>query len=116
MDYVRLKNMRFFAYHGVRPEEAEKGQRFEVDVELGGNFKAAGTSDNIVNALNYEDIYRIVTETVTENRYNLIETLAETISKRLLYMFPSAKVRVVVRKPDVSLPGSLDAAEIEINR
>ena len=29
-DIIRLRNMRFYAYHGLFPEEARLGQRFEV--------------------------------------------------------------------------------------
>ena len=35
-DALRLRNMRFFAYHGLFPEETALGQHYEVDVELYG--------------------------------------------------------------------------------
>ena len=35
-DILRLRNMRFFAYHGLFPEENVLGQHFEVDLDLYG--------------------------------------------------------------------------------
>lgn len=38
MDKIVLAGMRFFAYHGVLPDERLQGQEFDVDVELEGDF------------------------------------------------------------------------------
>ena len=35
MDYIKLKNMAFFGYHGDEPEEKTLGQRFYIDVVIG---------------------------------------------------------------------------------
>lgn len=32
MDKIIVKGLRFYAYHGVNPEEKEKGQPFIVDI------------------------------------------------------------------------------------
>ena len=48
-DIIRLRNMRFYAYHGLFPEEARLGQRFEVDVDLIGDFSEAGRDDDLNN-------------------------------------------------------------------
>ena len=34
MDEILLEGMRFYAYHGVNPEERALGQRFVVDVVM----------------------------------------------------------------------------------
>ena len=46
-DILRLRNMRFFAYHGLFPEENVLGQHFEVDLDLYGDFAAATRSDDV---------------------------------------------------------------------
>jgi len=116
LDYVRLKNLVFFAYHGVTAEEVERGQRFEVDVELGGDFSAAGQSDDLRDAIDYAHVLNLVSGIVTKSRFNLIEALAEAIADTLLKEYPDTKVKVVVRKPEAPLPGKFDYAEVEINR
>ena len=44
-DVLRLSNMRFFAYHGLFPEENALGQNYEVDLELCGDFGRACHDD-----------------------------------------------------------------------
>lgn len=116
MDWVRLKNMTFYAYHGVRPEEANTGARFEVDVEIGGDLQRAGRSDNLKDTFNYERIYRLVEKTVTGARFHLLEAIAEVIAQKILDSYPRAQVRVIVRKPHAPVPGVLDTVEVEVFR
>jgi len=116
MDYIRLKGMIFFAFHGLNPDEAERGQRFELDVELGGDFSKAAHADSIDHGVDYADIYRVVEEIVAGRRFQLLESLAEVIANTLLDKFPHTQVKVTVRKPHVPLPGLLECAEVELTR
>ena len=56
MDKITLKNMAFYGYHGMRPEEKSLGQRFYVDISLFLNLSEAGQSDNIHDTVNYAGI------------------------------------------------------------
>lgn len=116
MDYIRLKNLVFFARHGMLQQEREIGQRFEVDVELSGDLKAAGRSDDLSQTYNYDRIYRIVEAVVIGERFNIIEALAESICANLLETYPDVRVTVVVRKPQAPLPGLFEAVEVELQR
>jgi len=116
MDSVRLKNMQFFAHHGASREEAEVGQRFEVDVELAGSLRYPAKTDDHKDTYDYDQIYQIVNETVTGSRFKLIERLAEEIARGLLDVYPGAKIKLTVRKPHLPVPGVLDGAEVEIVR
>ena len=37
-DVILLKGLAFYAHHGVYEEEKALGQRYEVDVEMKGDF------------------------------------------------------------------------------
>ena len=39
MDKIMIRGLRVFAYHGVNPEEKEKGQPFELDITLEDVYK-----------------------------------------------------------------------------
>lgn len=108
--------MQFFAHHGVSKGEAEDGQRFEVDVEMGGDFRSASQSDDLNDAYDYDRIFKIVQNETVNKRYNLVETLAEQIANQLLQAYPEAQVRIVVRKPHLPVSGILESAEVEILR
>ena len=115
-DRIILHNMIFRGRHGVHPAERELGQRFEVDVELGLDLERAMASDALGDTVDYGRAYSIVREQVEERQYQLLEALAGAIIKQLLAELPILAVCVRVRKPQVSLPGVLSYAAVEVHR
>lgn len=109
--------MQFYAYHGVNPEEKTLGQRFEVDVSLRVDTRLAGLSDDLGQTINYAQVYKLVKRIAEEERFDLIEALAETLAMQIGKQFAPDGVRIYVRKPHVSLKGSvLDYVGVDIER
>jgi dihydroneopterin aldolase len=118
-DRVVLTNMRFDGKHGLLEQERTTAQTFEVDAELFLDLRPAGLSDDISRTVDYRAVFGICRDAVEGPSFGLIEALAEAIAARLLAEFVPAGVTEVVvrvRKPDVVLPGRLDAAMVEIRR
>ena len=115
-DAIKLRNMRFYANHGLFPEEAVLGQRFEVDVDLFGDFSQAGQSDDVRHSINYADVYKLVENVVTQRRFNLVEALAECIAETVGTAHAPLTITVRVRKPHPPVPGDFDGIEVEITR
>ncbi|MDP8974495.1 MAG: dihydroneopterin aldolase [Actinomycetota bacterium] len=117
-DEVFLEGLRFYAYHGVNPEERVQGQRFVVDVRLAIDLQQAGASDDLARTVNYSAAYKRVRAIMEGPPRDLIEAVAEEIAAALLADFPTAMaVTVTVRKPEVALKGAmLDAAGVRIHR
>lgn len=113
---VSLRNMQFFAYHGVFGAERELGQRFEVDVDLFVDVTQASRTDDLADAVNYVEVYSVVKQLVEGKPFNLIEALAGTIADEIVRTFPVEKVTVRVRKPSVALAGILEDTEVELSR
>lgn len=109
--------MLFYGTHGVHPEEARLGQRFEVDVDLHCDTRRAGQSDSLQDTINYSRVYDEVRLVVEGRRFELVEALAATVARELLgqYSMLSA-VTVRVRKPHAPIKGVLSGVEIEIHR
>ena len=101
---VELRGLELYGYHGVHPEERERGQRFLYDVEL--EVGDRGADDRIENAVDYSQVARVVRE-VAETPYNLLEALATAIADDLERRYAPERLRVRVRKPDVR-PGGMD--------
>jgi dihydroneopterin aldolase len=116
MDVIRLKNMVFYGYHGVHESEKTLGGKFEVDLELFKDLSKAGQTDNLNDTLDYEKIYKTVNNCTKNNKYYLIEKLAERIAKSVLRKFKTDKVIVRVRKPNAPVKGVLDTVEVELIR
>jgi dihydroneopterin aldolase len=117
-DEILLEGMRFYAYHGVNPEERALGQRFTVDVVLAVDLRRPGQSDDLADTVSYSAVYKVVRGIVEGEPRNLIEAVAEEIAAAVLTEFPQvAGVTVTVRKPEVPMKGSLlDAAGVRITR
>ena len=114
-DILRIRNMVFYAYHGLFPEEEKLGQRFEVDVEVYGDFRGYARNGG-KDAVNYPEVYTIVEEVVTGERYGLIEALADRIAQVLQERLKLKYLVVRVRKPNPPVPGNFDGVEAEIRR
>ena len=115
-DWIRIGQIRLYGYHGVFAEEQEKGQTFEVDVELCMDLKQAGNSDCLESTIDYVEVYRVVEQVVTGKPKQLIEALAEHIARDLLKAFSIQQVIIRVRKPQVQMPGPFGTVEVEITR
>jgi dihydroneopterin aldolase len=103
-DYLRLNGLRFFAYHGVKPEERRDGQWFEVDVELRGNLRTPGRTDRW-RTLDYQEIFQLTEQTVTGGQYHLIEALRKP-SASVVGKVSGGIGAGVVRKPVYHFRGS----------
>jgi len=115
MDYIRLKNMVFYGYHGVEESEKILGARFEVDLIIGADLKKASTTDHLEDTINYEAIYHDIEKIVTKEKKHLIEALAGVIARAIKDKYAGIEtITVVVRKPSVPIKGILDTVEVEI--
>ena len=116
MGIIRLKNMQFYGYHGVSSSEKHLGGKFEVDVEMRTDLKRACESDNLEATVDYEAVYKTVDGCVKNDKFYLIEALAESIARETLTRFSVSEITVRVRKPHAPINGMLDTVEVEIFR
>ena len=78
-DVLKNKNMAFYAYHGLFEEEAKLGQKFEVDVEVYGDFRGFAREKR-PPTVDYPCVCALVEQVVTGERFGLIEALADRIA------------------------------------
>jgi 7,8-dihydroneopterin aldolase/epimerase/oxygenase len=111
---VELRGLELYGYHGVHPEERERGQRFLYDVEL--EVGDRGADDRIENAVDYSQVARVVRD-VAEKPYNLLEALAAAVADAIEERFRPERLKVRVRKPDVRPGGSdVEFAAVTVER
>ncbi len=109
--------MRFFGRHGVLDEERRTGQEFVVDVDLRLDLRPAGTDDDLTQTVDYRLVYDKIRAIVEGEPVRLIETVAERIAVEMFGLDRKiAELEVTVRKPQVMLPGKLDASAVVIRR
>lgn len=111
---LTISNAVYFGYHGVRNEEQALGGKYEVDADMYYDSTRAVVSDDVSDALNYEEAVFMIGEIITSDPFNLVETIVHEILDSLMDKFPklmSASVRV--RKHAVPVRQYIDFIEVE---
>lgn len=116
MDCIQLTNMAFWGYHGCLEEEQRNGQPFYVDLKLYCSLRTAGKTDDLAATIDYSKVYALLRQIMTNTSYHLIEALAETVSEKILFVFPVEKVCVTVHKPQAPMGGLVGDVAVTIER
>ncbi len=112
---IELKNMRFFAYHGVLPQERVIGNEFVVNLKIETDFSKAMASDDVKDTLNYAEVYDLV-KIEMQQPSDLLEHIAGRIFNILKTHFSQIKtleVRLAKLNPPVA--GEVAAVEIVVS-
>ena len=116
MDKIYIRGLRVFAFHGVNPEEKEKGQPFVLDVTLGVDLSRPGATDDLADTVNYSKVTKCVLRTMREGKDNLIERAASRVAEAVLAEFPVQEVTVLLKKPRAPIAADFDDVAVEITR
>lgn len=113
---LTIKNLEFYAFHGVKDEEKKLGGRYQMDLELYYDSSDAIATDKLTHTLNFEDVLYKITVELAQKNFNLIETLANQILGVIADNYPVCKKATVrIRKFNIPFKGILDYIETEQN-
>lgn len=115
-DAIELLGLEVFAHHGVLDHERELGQRFVIDVRLEVDLAPAGASDDLVDTVDYGTLAGRVAARVTDERHDLIETVAERVAEVCLDDARVRAVEITVHKPTAPLPVPAREVAVTVRR
>jgi len=84
--YITLDQLKFYAYHGVSPQETKVGNTFIIDIKLKVGIVEAIETDNLNYTVSYADIYEAI-KSEMEIPSKLLEHVSGRIIKRLFHDF-----------------------------
>lgn len=117
MDEIRIDNLEIFGWHGVYPEEKEKGQRFYVNAVLFLDTRPAGKADDLKLSVNYGELCHKLTEWFTEQSRDLLEAVAEDLAEKLLKEYALIReVSLEIRKPEAPIGLPFESVSVRICR
>jgi len=99
MDIVFIKQLQVDTIIGVYDWEKTIQQSLFLDIALHSDQRAAAASDDIKLTLDYAVIAEKVTQLITQQPIELIETVAERVAQMLLNEFAIEMVEITVSKP-----------------
>jgi dihydroneopterin aldolase len=116
VDRILISGMREFGIHGVLPEEQERPQPFEIDVELFVDLSVPGHSDDLTETVDYGLVRAEITKVVTTEHYQLLERLAARIAEVCRRDVRVQGVVVEVRKMEPPIDADLAFVGVRIER
>lgn len=102
---IALNDARFYAYHGLYPEEQILGNEFFLNISCTLD-PASKFDDDIAQTVNYETLYGIAREEMAIPR-KLLETVVESILNRIKAKFHELNTATVTLTKQI-LPGGSD--------
>ena len=112
--YIRLEGMKFYAFHGVLPQENLVGANFYVDLKLKTDFTQAAETDELEGTVSYADIHAAVKEEMAIPSA-LLEHVAGRIIHRLFHDFPTIEsLKVELMKQNPPMGADIPAAGVRL--
>ena len=106
---IELRNLRFFAHHGLYEEERKVSNEFLVDLEVSFESSSAVIS-KMSETINYIKLYELVKKHMLQTT-DLLETLASGITENIHESYPQVKkVSISVTKkypPVINFSGNV---------
>ena len=84
--YIRLDGLKFYAFHGVLPQEASVGAEYTLNLRLKTDFRKAAEQDALDGTINYASVFEAAREEMSI-RSQLLEHVAYRIARRLFHDF-----------------------------
>ena len=112
--YVYLQHVRFYAFHGVMPQEQKVGGEFFVDVRVGYPIAAAMENDEVADTLNYAELYALIKKEM-DIPSRLLEHVAGRIVKQIGERFPQVtSIDLKITKKNPPMGADCDGAGVHV--
>ena len=116
-DAIELRGLRVTAFVGALPEERERAQPLEIDVDIACALAAAGTSDRLDDTVDYGAVCDAVDKVFGDGHIVLLEAVAERIAAAVFSVDARiGEVTIAVRKLRPPVPQDLATSGVRITR
>lgn len=115
-DVIEIRGLRALGICGALPEEQARPQPLEVDLDVVADLSSAGASDALDDTIDYSAVCETTERIITEERFTLLERLAERLTEMLLVDERVESVTVVVRKLRPPVSQHLESSGVRLTR
>ncbi len=115
---LTLSGLRFYAYHGVEPQERIVGAWYVVDLVMNVRVDESLQSDDISHTVNYAQASRIIAREM-ETPHALLESLTWAVAQRLMNEFSQVhalNIRISKINPPVCAPCESASFSLDVTR
>ncbi|MGY1748276.1 dihydroneopterin aldolase [Modestobacter sp. SYSU DS0511] len=115
-DRITVHGLTGHGFHGVYPEERERGQTFRVDAVLELDTAPAAATDDLTRTVNYAELSQRLHALLVGEPVDLLETLAQRLADLCLGYGIVQAVEITVHKPQADLGVPADDVTVAIRR
>jgi len=116
-DRIELRGLQLVARIGVLPEERDRDQPIEIDLDVVTGLAAAGSSDDLGDTVDYGAVCAAAAAAAGYGHMALLEHLAELLAQAVLAVDDRIEeVTVAVRKLRPPVPFVLATSGVRITR
>ena len=114
-DEVLIKNLTFYAHHGVYQQETLEGQQFILNAKLFFDMDRAVVTDEIEDTVHYGMVCEFLVDFLTRNTYHLLEAAVTDAARATLLEFDRIReMEITLEKPDA--PIDLEFESVAVSR
>ncbi|MBP3251161.1 MAG: dihydroneopterin aldolase [Prevotella sp.] len=112
---IFINRARFYAFHGVMPQESRVGADYEVTLEVGYDFSEAMATDEVDCTISYADLYAVLERQMAVPS-RLLEHVAGRIVKAIVDDYPQVEwVDLSVVKVNPPMGAHCDGAGVHLH-
>ena len=115
-DRIELRGLRVLGICGALPEEKDRPQPLEVDLDVEVDLAQPGQTDALPDTVDYGALARAAARVATTERFTLLERLAQRIADEVGADPRVESVTVAVRKLRPPVPVDLATAGVRVTR
>ncbi len=115
-DRIEIRGLRALGVCGALPEEQNRPQPFEIDLDVEADLSVAGRSDRLDDTVDYGGLCAAVEAVVVGERFQLMERLAARITEVVLADARVLAVTVIVRKLRPPVAQQLETSGVRLRR
>ena len=107
---IHLKNLQFFSFHGIHPEERILGNDYELNLSV--SFPSEEKITELDQTLNYGELFVIVEKRMAIPT-DLMETIAQELAQQIHERFPQvSSISISIDKKNPPIPNIRGAAGV----
>lgn len=115
-DCIQLRGLRVVCIVGVLPEERQRPQPIELDIDIYTDLSIAGKSDDLADTVDYGAAAESVSEICLSSQAQLLEHLAQRIADQLLLLTPVSAVAITIKKMRPPIPVDINSTAVQVVR
>ena len=104
LDIIRISNWAVQVAIGAYDHEKRGTQELVLDLSMQGDFRPAGASDRLEDALDYAAVKADLEQWIVGSRWQLLEAFGEEFCARVLAYPLVSVVRLTIDKPAAQAP------------